>query len=211
MKQMMTLTTRNQLKVMGEPLRAEVMMHLIERPYTGQQLAEAMNIPRGKMHYHLKELEKNDLIEMVKTEEKNGIMQKFYQAVAAGFTISEKLLPHRNQISRTTRQVLYSILERAKHRVQTAPGYAFENKNHSENPEDWGYITTNGEFKATEKQFIEWKKKYYALIRELQNFEEETSEETNTYYFLHLGFQIEEEAFQIPIDKGTSDDEDFKK
>ncbi|MGY0693633.1 ArsR/SmtB family transcription factor [Virgibacillus sp. FSP13] len=211
MEQMMTLTTHNQLKALGDPLRAEMMMHLIEKPYTGQQLAEAMNIPRGKMHYHLKELEKNNLIEMIKTEEKNGIIQKFYQSVSGSFTISEKLLPHQDEINQTTRQVIYSILDRAKRRLEIAPSYAFENKNHSENPEDWGYITTNGEFKATEKQFIEWKKKYYALMRELQQLGEETSEDTNTYYFLHLGFQIEEEEFQIPIDKGKSDNEDIKK
>ncbi len=85
LKPMFTLTTYSQLKAMSNPLRVEMMMRLCERPYTGQLLSEKLGIPRAKIHYHLKELEKNGFIEIVFTEEKNGIVQKFYQSVARGF------------------------------------------------------------------------------------------------------------------------------
>lgn len=89
MKPMFTLTTYSQLKAMSDPLRVEMMMRLCERPYTGQLLSEKFGIPRAKIHYHLKELEKNGFIEIVYTEEKNGIVQKFYQSVARGFTLPQ--------------------------------------------------------------------------------------------------------------------------
>ena len=94
---MLTLTTYSQLKAISDPLRAEMMMRLCERPYTGQLLSEKFGISRAKIHYHLKELEKNGFIEIVYTEEKNGIVQKFYQSVAKGFTpAAEPITSFRN-------------------------------------------------------------------------------------------------------------------
>lgn len=197
----MTLDTYEQLKSLSEPLRGEMMMYLCERAYTGQQLSETLDIPRGKIHYHLKDLEKNGLIEIVKKEEKNGIIQKFYQSVAGGFTISEEFLPYKKEIDQTTRQLLYSILDRTKHRIRTAPDDAFEGKNHSKNPEDWGYMTTSWEIQASEKQFLEWRKRYSALMQELEDLGRETTERKNTYYFLNLGFQISESEYEKRIDK----------
>ena len=74
---MLTLTTYSQLKALSDPLRAEMMMRLCERPYTGQLLSEKFGISRAKIHYHLKELEKNGLIEIVYTEEKMGLFKSF--------------------------------------------------------------------------------------------------------------------------------------
>ena len=107
MKPVLTLTTYSQLKALSDPLRAEMMIRLCERPYTGQLLSEKFGISRAKIHYHLKELEKNDLIEIVYTEEKNGIVQKFYQSVAKGFTPATHLLPHLEIVSESGRQIFY--------------------------------------------------------------------------------------------------------
>lgn len=85
MKQAMALTTFEQLKAISDPLRAEMIMKLIETSHTGQQLAVLLETSRPKIHYHLKELEKNGLIEVIRTEEKHGIIQKFYRAAARGF------------------------------------------------------------------------------------------------------------------------------
>ncbi|RDW17129.1 ArsR family transcriptional regulator [Oceanobacillus arenosus] len=195
MKPIMTIETYNQLKALGDPLRTDMMMYLCEGPYTGQQLSETLNIPRGKIHYHLKELEKNNIIEIVKKEEKNGIMQKFYRSVASGFTISDELLPI-HEIDKTKRQIFYSMIDRAKRRVQTAPKQAFERKGNSENPEDWGYMAAAMEIEASETQFKKWTKKYFALMEELEKMGEESDEEKNIYYFFNLGFQVEEFAFK---------------
>lgn len=201
MKPMMTIETYEQLKSLSDPLRGKMMMYLCERAYTGQQLSEKLDIPRGKIHYHLKDLQKNNLIEMVKTEEKNGILQKFYQSVADGFTISDKFLPYKKEISQTTRQILSSILDRTKHRIWNAPDDAFEEKNHSENPEEWGYMATSWEIDASEEQFLQWRKKYTKLMQELVDLgKEETSEKKNTYFFFKLGFQISESEFNKRIE-----------
>ncbi|WP_236841093.1 helix-turn-helix domain-containing protein [Brevibacillus formosus] len=48
---------------------------LVKEEYTGKQLA---TLSPSKVHYHLKELESHGFVEVVRTEEKNGIVQKFY-------------------------------------------------------------------------------------------------------------------------------------
>lgn len=58
LKPVLTLTTYSQLKALSDPLRAEMMIRLCERPYTGQLLSEKFGISRAKIHYHLKRIRK---------------------------------------------------------------------------------------------------------------------------------------------------------
>ncbi len=61
-----------------------------------------------------KELEKNGFIEIVYTEEKNGIVQKFYQSVARGFTPAADLLPHLEMRSESGRQIFLQCQKERK-------------------------------------------------------------------------------------------------
>ena len=54
MKPVLTLTTYSQLKALSDPLRAEMMIRLCERPYTGQLLSEKFGISRAKIHFRQK-------------------------------------------------------------------------------------------------------------------------------------------------------------
>lgn len=87
MKKMLVINNLAQLKSVSDPFRIELLTLLSEHPKTGQMLADEIGIPRAKIHYHLNELLKNDIIHVVKTEEKNSIIQKFYEPVA------EKVVP----------------------------------------------------------------------------------------------------------------------
>ncbi|WP_414044006.1 ArsR/SmtB family transcription factor [Macrococcus animalis] len=71
-----------QLKCVSDPFRIKLLELLSIEAKTGQQLADELEIPRAKIHYHLAELEKQGIIELVKTEQKHSIIQKFYAPVA---------------------------------------------------------------------------------------------------------------------------------
>jgi predicted transcriptional regulator len=81
------------LRVINDPLRMNLLGGLISRAETGKQIADRLGLSASRIHYHLKELEQYGLIEVQHTEEKNGIMQKFYRAIAYDFLIDEELLP----------------------------------------------------------------------------------------------------------------------
>lgn len=82
MKKLLVIDNLAQLKSVSDPFRIELLTMLGEKPKTGQNLADELDIPRAKIHYHLNELLKNEIIHVVKTEEKNSIIQKFYAPVA---------------------------------------------------------------------------------------------------------------------------------
>ncbi|CAM4265050.1 ArsR/SmtB family transcription factor [Lacicoccus alkaliphilus] len=87
MKKLLVINKLAQLKSVSDPFRIKLLALLSEKPKTGQMLADEIGIPRAKIHYHLNELLKNEIIHVVKTEEKNSIIQKFYEPVA------EKVVP----------------------------------------------------------------------------------------------------------------------
>lgn len=193
MKPMLTLTDFSQIKAISDPFRAEIMMRLIEKPYTGQQLSEYFGMSRAKIHYHIKDLEKNGLIEIVYTEEKNGIIQKFYQSVAQGFIPAEHLLPH-TEVSESARQLFLQMNERTRKHILSAPEEAFILDQASENPSHWNFVSSIWEFTATSEQFKAWVKKYHALMNELTSFAKEAEKDpTSKVYFVSTtALQIDE-------------------
>ena len=84
-KSIFIIENYEQLKVISDPLRTEMLIFLVEQPHTGQMLAQELNLSRAKILYHLRELEKHKIIQLVRKEERGGNVLKFYQAVARGF------------------------------------------------------------------------------------------------------------------------------
>lgn len=202
MKQMMTLQTRDQLKALSDPFKAEMMMRLLEKPYTGQQLSKHFKVSRAHIHYHLKELERNGLVEIVKKEEKNGIIQKFYESVARGFTPSAELLPHINEVGESSRQMLIQMIETTKGQLLAAPAKSFQKNSTSEDPSDSAALSSISEITATEEQFRIFIKKFYGLINELQSYaqEKEKQSDTRLYHLSAYGFQVEEPMFKTAVE-----------
>lgn len=188
MQSVYVLENYNQLKALSDSLRSQMMIYLIEHPHTGQQLAEKLGISRAKIHYHLRELEKNELIELVRKEEKNGIIQKFYQAVARGFVPGEDLLPYSSEIGEVARQSMLLLLERSKTRILAAPEEAFHKM------EKWSALSAQAEAKITEAQFEKWKEKYSALLDELGEMEKaaEGDENARWYYTAGIALHVDE-------------------
>ena len=105
LKPVLTLTTYSQLKALSD-LRAEMMIRLCERPYTGQLLSEKFGISRAKIHYHLKELEKNGLIEMFIQKKRMGLFKSFIN-LSLKASPAAHLLPHLEILSESGRQIFY--------------------------------------------------------------------------------------------------------
>ncbi len=195
------IETYEQLKTISDPTRTKILTYTVEQKYTGQQLGTLLDIPASTAHYHLKALEKHGLIEVVDTEIKNGIVQKFYKAVANNIIISENLLPHAQEISDSIRGIAVSILSRAQNRVLNAPNEAFELK---PEPNPKGHIIANQlEVKIKEEKFIEWVKKYVALKQEL--LEMEPDDDGNWYYLAHLGFKVNEPLLENEKERKTNE------
>ncbi|QDP40875.1 ArsR/SmtB family transcription factor [Radiobacillus deserti] len=189
-KSILIIDSYEQLKAISDPLRTKMLMYLIEQPHTGHMLAEALNLSRAKILYHLRELEKHGIIRLVKKVEKKGNILKYYQAVAKGFIPADHLLNF-TETSDSTRQSYLEVLDRAKTRVITAPDKSFEIQ--TSNVEKWNSLSMQTEFTVSKEKFLEFTKKYRELINTLKTDDSES--EKRIYYLMSTAFEIEEKLF----------------
>jgi predicted ArsR family transcriptional regulator len=179
-----------QLKAVSDALRSKVLVYLIEKAYTGQQLAKLLGMARAKVHYHLNELEKHGFIFVIRTELKNGIVQKFYSAVARRFVPSDELLPYVSEVENYFRESTLHTLARARRRALSAPEDAFQIP--SSDRTKWSRIAMQVEVKMGKEKFASWLTRFRALMEELDKDQEEQGE---WFYLTTVGFQIDEPSF----------------
>jgi DNA-binding transcriptional ArsR family regulator len=76
-----------------DPVRARLLAALAE-PASAAGLAGRVGLPRQKVNYHLRELEKHGLVELVQERRKGNMTERVLQATAASYVISpQALLP----------------------------------------------------------------------------------------------------------------------
>ncbi|WP_407269121.1 ArsR/SmtB family transcription factor [Radiobacillus sp. PE A8.2] len=190
----LVLTEHDQLKSLSDPLRVKILSLLIEKPLSGQQISQMIELSRSKVHYHLGDLEKNGLIKLVAENKKRNMTQKLYQAVAKSFIPSNSLLPFSEAYSESRRQLTLSTLDRARSRVLAAPEHAFLMD--AEDPTKWSRISTQTEVKTTKEKFKTWVAKYHQLLQELEQIKDEQSDEAAWYYIATVGFELDEAVFE---------------
>ncbi len=111
-----------QVQAIAEPTRWRILDLLVQRPMTGAQLARALDIPRTRAHYHLKVLEKVGLIMLGSEQINQGMVEKYYHAIAKEFR-TDKLLDQSRleaskddalQASRTVRDLMLAMMDLAR-------------------------------------------------------------------------------------------------
>jgi DNA-binding transcriptional ArsR family regulator len=74
-----------QLRALGDDLRAEIVVRLREHARSTTELAEALGLPRGTVGHHLKVLEKAGLIRVVRTRRVRALTERYYGRTARLF------------------------------------------------------------------------------------------------------------------------------
>jgi DNA-binding transcriptional ArsR family regulator len=83
------VTSAAQLKALGHPLRLKVLQALgqSERPLTNRELAAALSVDPGHLHFHVRMLQRAGLIELVE----GAGREKPYRAVAKHLTVGAEV------------------------------------------------------------------------------------------------------------------------
>ena len=74
-----------------DPARARLLAQLAE-PRSATMLAAAAGLPRQKVNYHLRSLERHGLVELVEERRKGNVTERMLRATAASFVISPAAL-----------------------------------------------------------------------------------------------------------------------
>jgi len=185
------ISTHEQLKAIADPLRTKMLMNLVKKEYTGQQLAEMLGITRNNIYFHLRELEKHGVIRVVRKEEKNGIVQKYYRAAASRFIPEEHLLPSLDLVE-TSRQVFLETLDAARSQVEHAPASSFALDHTHESKRKniastYSFYATEESFHAFIEEFKQLMHKHFSM-RNTEASEASRSEDEKSYRMSLIAF-----------------------
>jgi DNA-binding transcriptional ArsR family regulator len=75
-----------------DPVRARLLAELAE-PGSATMLAAKVGLPRQKVNYHLRALERHGLVELVEERRKGNCTERVLRATAASYVISPAALP----------------------------------------------------------------------------------------------------------------------
>jgi DNA-binding transcriptional ArsR family regulator len=71
-----------------DPVRARLLAELAHRPASAASLAAPLGLPRQKINYHLRALERHGLIELAEERRKGNMTERVMRATAASYVIS---------------------------------------------------------------------------------------------------------------------------
>jgi DNA-binding transcriptional ArsR family regulator len=95
------------LRVIADPLRAQIVEVLAMEPLTVKQVADRLGLASSKLYYHVKLLEEHGLIRVADTRMVSGIVEKQYRATAGHVAVDDSLLTFATDQGK---QNLYTIL-----------------------------------------------------------------------------------------------------
>ena len=78
-------------RVLADPMRRRMLLRLVE-PDSAAGLARATGLPRQRINYHLRELQRAGLVRLVKTQKKRNCVERLMQATATSYVISPEVL-----------------------------------------------------------------------------------------------------------------------
>lgn len=87
-KDVEVLSDKKKIKLLLDPLRAEIMRLLGQEPMTVKQIADTLKRKPGTILHHLDRLKNAKLVVQVRTEKtRTGIVQRYYQATAKEYQL----------------------------------------------------------------------------------------------------------------------------
>jgi DNA-binding transcriptional ArsR family regulator len=132
MRERYEIETVEQLRAIADLLRIRIIELLEKRAMTVTQLGDELGLAPAKVHYHVRELERVGLLELVETREKGGILEKYYQPIAHEIDVNNALLSApRDEVQATLRGLFNQLADGYLHafrRVAATPDPAQEGR-----------------------------------------------------------------------------------
>ncbi len=84
---------------------------VMEKELSISDIARALDINPGSVHYHLKELEKHGLVRLVREEVKGGVVKKYYRAAAKRILLDSPDFNLRDQMDISTKDNIERLIK----------------------------------------------------------------------------------------------------
>lgn len=87
-EEVLVLSTPGQLRAVSNAIRVRILGVLSEGAATITQMADAFDQPKGTLNYHVKLLERENLVRVVRTRKVRAITEQFYGRTATRFEVA---------------------------------------------------------------------------------------------------------------------------
>lgn len=113
LQEIKSLTNAEQIKAYSDPYRIKILkeFYKLKRPATVKEIADIMEEVPAKVYYHVKKLEKSEILVLNHTKEINGIVAKFYEPTAKAYNIADE------ELANSTNMVMRNETEKLIHNL----------------------------------------------------------------------------------------------
>ena len=180
---------REMLKVITDPLRAQIMDPATLEPLTVKQVATRLGLSPSKLYYHFNMLEKFGFIRVVETNQIGNMIEKKYQTAATQYDIAPCLLTAKNN---DHKDVLYemvrSTLDTTREDIMRSLHTRFDQLDHGA-PEQPRHIVLKRDVRfISEERADEFKDQISRLLKEFTESEVTPDTPGSMYYGLAIAF-----------------------
>ncbi len=120
MKDIEILTELQQVKALAIPLRIHMLKLLVDEPMSASELADALNEKRNRLYYHITELEKVGILEVVETRQRGNLIEKLYRPTASLFRIDPAIFQQGSEGQEVFLQTAMSLTDNTLLDIQNA-------------------------------------------------------------------------------------------
>lgn len=146
------------VKAIADPKRLQILHLLGKKQLSARQLGKMIGEPTRNLYYHLNELEKHDIIEVVEVKQKGNLLEKFYQTKYTYLSLDPTLLMFGEEKNKLLYTTIASGFQHSLATLQTA----FNKQTFFESKK----LGASLSIKMTETVFSEFIDKMSALIKE---------------------------------------------
>lgn len=91
MEEIYFINRLDQIKALSDPLRVSILEALTHAELTTKQVADLLGEPPTKLYRHVETLNNVGLIELIRTNTVNGIVEKYFRAIAKSIRVNQEL------------------------------------------------------------------------------------------------------------------------
>ena len=104
-----------QIKALADPLRQRLLREFAQTPQTTKQVAHALKENPTKLYHHVETLAQAGLLKLVRTQQKRGTTERYYQAAAKQFAVHRDIFRHlpRSKVARSEKIGPHAVFEGA--------------------------------------------------------------------------------------------------
>lgn len=183
------------IKVLSDPLRIQILRVLGEgartqpRVWTVKQLAEAIEVPPGKLYWHVKQLLAVDMIQVAEVAVVGGIIEQRYRVAQIGFRIEVDKLDGASNGNEDTLALAEvagdDFLGRLRSAVMSGRAFVSEEESLAHSP----HVRTVGasmDARISQAKAADFAERLTALIKEFEAEEhDETGVQANLLVFFY--------------------------